>query len=422
MLEWNRDQARRYHLVSVCLAGSTYPPGEAGIRQAFADLRSLQLDPLPVLGRNHDLVIQARVDGTHPDDALNLIHRERLGFEYWDKALCAISIERYPLLRRFMEQGGEAYTRGRAEKLARDYPEALDDVYRAVEAHGPLSSRELKTYDIAQGEHRGWKSTTAANAALDALWNSGRLAVSHRDNYRRYFDLSERVIPSAVRDQTVPGGEFMARWLVDRVRMAGLLPSAGDAEIWVFLPAARADGTLSGLLERGDLAEVRVEGIKTPFLALGDAAQRLAAAEKVKPDRSTARFIAPLDPFLWARTAFERLWSFRYAWEVYKPKEKREFGYYVLPVLVGDRLVGRFDAALERRESRLRIHAYHAEPEARGLADPAVYAGFQRFLGYLNADAAVLPSGETWEREPARSEPTRPSSRRSATSCGGRRP
>jgi hypothetical protein len=399
MLEWSPEQARRYHLFAVGLTGRLYPAGGAGIRRAFADLGSLQLDPLPVLGRNHDLVIQARVDGTHPDEALDLIHRERLGFEYWNKALCAISIERYPLFRRLMELGGEAWTRGRAEKLALDYPDAVDDVYNAVRSHGPLSSRELEAEDVAQGEHRGWKSTKAANAALEVLWNDGRLAVSHRVNYRRYFDLAERVIPSAVGRRVVPATAFSASLLVDRVRMAGLLPASGDAEVWTFVRPARTNGALADLLRREDLVEVRVAGIKTPFLALGDAPDRLAEAERAEPDSRVARFLAPLDPFLWARTAVERLWSFRYTWEVYKPKEKREFGYYVLPVLVGDRLVGRFDGALDRANGLLRVHAYHTEPGARGLDDPAVYAGFQRFLWYLSADTGMLPSGATWTRE-----------------------
>jgi hypothetical protein len=399
MLEWSPEQARRYHLFAVGLTGRLYPAGAAGIRRAFADLGSLQLDPLPVLGRNHDLVIQARVDGAHPDEALDLIHRERLGFEYWNKALCIVSLEHYPLLRCLMERGGDAYTSRRAAPLERDEPGTVDDVYAAVRRHGPLSSRELRTLDIAQGECRGWKSTRAANLALELLWNDGRLAVSHRVNYRRYFDLAERVIPAAVRRRNVRPGDFWPGLLKERIRMVGLLPASGDAEAWMFLQQARKDGTLAELLRRGDVVEVRVAGIKTPFLALGDAPDRLAEAERAEPDSRVARFLAPLDPFLWARTAVERLWSFRYTWEVYKPKEKREFGYYVLPVLVGDRLVGRFDGAVDRANGLLRVHAYHTELGARGLDDPAVYAGFQRFLRYLSADTGLLPSGATWTRE-----------------------
>jgi uncharacterized protein len=421
MLEWSREEARRYQLHAVGLLGKSYPAGDDGIRHAFSDLGSIQLDPLPVLGRNHDLVIQARVDGTHPDQVLDLIHRERLGFEYWNKAMCIITLEHYPLLRRLMEHGGDVYTSRRADKLAREYPTAVDDVLEAVRAHGPLSSRELGTQDIAQGEHRGWKSTKAANAALEVLWNDGRITVSHRDRYRRYFDLSERIIPAAVRRRRVPAEELWAGLLRERIRTVGLLPAAGDAEAWMFVRCARTNGALAALLAREDIVEVRVAGIKTPFLALGDAGERLTEAERAEPDAGVARFLGPLDPFLWARTGLERLWAFRYTWEVYKPQDKREFGYYVLPVLVGDRLVGRFDGALDRAAGALRVHAYYPERDEEGLNDPAVHAGFQRFLAYLDAESVTLPDGQTWKRE-SKAPPTRAASRRSATSCGGRRP
>jgi uncharacterized protein len=397
MLEWSKEDARRYQLHAVGLAGEPYPPGREGIRRAFADLGSLQLDPLPVLGRNHDLVIQARVDDTHPDEALDLIHSERLGFEYWNKALCVIGLDQYPLLRHLMERGGDVYTTRRGAELARDNPEAVSDVYNAVRDHGPLSSRELGSLGVAQGEHRGWKSTKQANAALEVLWNDGRIAVSHRVSYRRYFDLAERVIPAAARRRRSRREDFWAGLLRERIRMVGLLPPAGDAEAWMFLQPARTNGTLAELLRRDDVVEVRVAGIKAPFLALGDAADRLPAAAKA-PLQRQARFLAPLDPLLWARAGLERLWSFRYTWEVYKPKAKREFGYYVLPVLVGDRFVGRFDGALDRKAGILRIHAYYAEPGERGLEDPAVYSGFQRFLAYLGVESAALPNGAVWTR------------------------
>jgi hypothetical protein len=399
MLEWSPEQARRYQLFAVGLAGKSYPSGAEGIRRAFADLGSLQLDPLPILGRNHDLVIQARVDGTHPDEALDLIHRERLGFEYWNKAMCVIALDHYPLLRRLMERGGDEYTLKRAAQLDRADPRAVGDVVSAVRRHGPLSSRELRTLGVAQSEHRGWKSTRVANLALDALWNDGRLAVSHRVQYRRYFDLSERVIPATARRRRVRPEGLWPGLLKERIRMVGLLPASGDAEAWMFLRQARTDGTLAELLRRGDVADVRVKGIKTPFLALGDADARLAAVENVEPRRDVARFLAPLDPLLWARTGLERLWSFRYVWEVYKPREKRAYGYYVLPVLVGDRLVGRFDGAFDRAAGVLRVHAYFAEQGARGLDDPAVHEGFLRFLAYLGAESVALPDGATWSRE-----------------------
>ena len=124
-LHWAKEEARWYHLYSLGLHGRSYPPGEEGIRRCFADLDVLQLDPLPILGRSHDLVIQARVDGTHPGQVLELVHRERLGFEYWDKMLSLIPIHHFPWFRPRMEAGGNRWEREREERLRRELPKRL---------------------------------------------------------------------------------------------------------------------------------------------------------------------------------------------------------------------------------------------------------------------------------------------------------
>jgi uncharacterized protein YcaQ len=392
------EQARRYQLWSVRLSGTAYPSGEEGIRACFGDLGCLQLDPLPVLGRNHDLIIQARVDGVHPDETLNLIHRERLGFEYWDKMLCAIPVDHFPTFRSFMESGGDAWERRREERLREEHPGAVEAVAEAVEQHGPISSRELKRLDVAQREHRGWKSTRVANGALEVLWNRGRLSVSHRENYRRYFNLTERVIPSRFMSDPPPPQSLGSHILLKRVRAVGLLPKGGDAEAWAFLRAVRREGLPEALVDQHKLELVHIAGIKTPFFAPATIEEEIPVAESAPLPIDEVRFIAPLDPLLWARTALERLWSFRYVWEVYKPSAKRQYGYYVLPVLLGDRFVARFDGRYDRKTETLSVLSYHEEPSGLPLRHPTIHAGFQRFLEYLGGERITLPSGEVWTK------------------------
>ena len=397
-LQWTIEQARIYQLWSVGLHGSSYDKGEAGIRTCFRDLGGIQLDPLPILGRNHDLVIQARVDGTHPGDTLTLIHEERLGFEYWDKVLCVLPIETFPWFRSLMAAGGNEWERSREQRLNQEHPGAIDAVYTSIKRHGPLSSRELKELDIAQGDHRGWKSTKAANSALEVLWNRGELSVCSRNNYRRYFDLSERVIPKGSYDGSAPSSEaFFEYLLMKRVRAVGLLPVRGDAEAWASLRTARAEKIPEGLVAAGKLTVVEVGGIKTPFYASARAEEELAFAEKESLN-TTARFIAPLDQLLWARRALSRLWSFDYVWEVYKPVAKRIFGYYVLPILYGDRFVARFDGRYNRKEKTLQVLAYYEEPNGLPLSHPVIHTAFQCFLSYLDGEQITLPSGEVWDR------------------------
>ena len=397
-LHWSIEQARLYQLYATRLHGREYSTGAAGIAACFRDLGSIQLDPLPIMGRNHDLVIQSRVDGVHPGEILDLIHRERLGFEYWDKALCAITIESFPWFRALMNKGG---SRCWDDQLGHAHTHAIKSVFEAVRAQGSLSSVELKNLGIAQNSGKargGWKTAKEANAALELLWNQGAISVSHRCNHRRYFDLTERVIPKEHLACNPPTREkFLEYLLLRRVQTVGLLPARGAADAWASLSGVRAKGLPKRLLANDRLSLVNVAGIDMPFYAGADAQEKLTLAEKI-PLSYDARFLAPLDPLLWARSAAAKLWKFDYVWEVYKPVAKRQFGYYVLPILVGDRFVARFDGRYVRGEKTLRVLSYDQEPGGLPLSDPVIHTGFMRFLEYLDGEVIVLPTGETWAR------------------------
>lgn len=391
-LIWSPEDARLFQLYAVGLHGRDYPSGDDGIRQCFQDLGTLQLDPLPIMGRNHDLVMQARVDDVRPGQTLELIHRERLGFEYWDKVYCAIPIEHFPLMRAYMDQiGGGKVAHKREAALHENHPNALEEVYQVVADHGPVSSSELKGLGVAQADERGWKSTKAANLALEVLWNHGRVSVSHRVNFRKYFDLIERVVPDAQLNRAPPAEDLLwEQWLVKRVDDMGLLPLKGDAEAWSLLRQARSDGLPGTMVEEGQLSLIEVDECGWTFLAPVDAEAQLADARAIPYD-DRARFIAPLDPLIWGRNAAKALWDFEYAWEVYKPAKDRRWGYYVLPVLYRDRFVGRFDGKYDKKTGTLKVFAYHREPDGLDLDQETIQAAFERFRHYLGAASIDFP-------------------------------
>jgi uncharacterized protein YcaQ len=396
-LHFSKEEARLFHLYALRLHGHRYPEGEEGVRECFADLDVLQLDPLPVLSRSHDLVIQARVDGTHPGQVLDLVHSERLGFEYWDKVLSLIPVEHYPWFRPWMEEGGEAWEREREKRLRQQYPGAIEAVYAVVEEHGPISSKELQELKVAQEAHRGWKATRVANVALVALWNRGKISVSQRKSFRRYFDLTERIIPASVQKRRSPSLErFWPYLLSKRVANAGLLPLGGGMESWAFLRQVRTSGLPEKLVEADKLALVKVEGLKTPFLAPADAEEQLEHARSAPLD-GRVRFLSPLDPLVWSRNVLKGLWDFEYAWEVYKPAPQRRWGYYVLPVICGDRFVARFDGKYDTGSETLQVLAYHEEPGGLSWSDPLMIAAFERFLAYLGGERVSFPNGEVYE-------------------------
>jgi hypothetical protein len=391
-LRWSKEDARIFHLYSVGLLGKSYPKAKKGIRECFSGLGTLQLDPLPIMGRSHDLVIQARVDGTHPNEALDLIHKERLGFEYWDKVYCAIPLEHYPLARGRMESGGDAWYRTREELLSKKAPDALEVIYKAVKKSGPLSSVELNELGLGQEEYRGWKANTAANAALDILWNQGRLAVSHRLNNRKYYDITERVIPKDYLslEKHTPD-EMKKNWLLKRVRDVGLLPLKGDQEVWASVRTARNETFIKKLIKKQELAWIEIEGVRSPCLAPSNAEDLLEQAKSAKPD-GKAKFIAPLDPLVWSRKLVAQLWDFDYIWEVYKPQRQRKWGYYVLPVIVGDRFVARFDGKYDQKKGKLTVASYHEELGGLPYTDSAVERSFERFLVYLGGEKIKFPA------------------------------
>ncbi len=391
-LFWSEENARLFQLYAVGLHGKTYPKGKQGIASCFADLGVLQIDTLPILGRNHDLVMQARVDGVRPDLTLDTLHQDRLGFEYWDKVYCMIPVNHFPVLRHFMEgsEGKSSWFAEREKKLHQNAPSAMKKVYHAVKQDGPLSSQELEDLGGPKQTQKGWSSPKYANQALDLLWNHGKLSIAHRKNFRKYFDLTEHVIPAEFfKKQQLKKDEMWTYWLKKRVANVGLLPLTGDNEAWAFVKQARTKKLIDGMLKRGELTQVSIENIKTPFLAPSNADAMLNTAS-AKRLSAKARFIAPLDQLIWCRSAIKKLWHFEYIWEVYKPQAQRRWGYYVLPILYKDKFVARFDGKYDRRTGTLHVLSYHKEKGGLPKTHQAIEAGFSRFLNYLGGEKIIF--------------------------------
>jgi len=202
------------------------------------------------------------------------------------------------------------------------------------------------------------------------------------------------VIPTDILARRVPSIKASLEYLLrKRVDMVGLLPARGDLDAWASLRAARDAGLPQRMVEEGKLSLVHVEGIRTPFYAPPQASERLAVARSVPRD-DRARFIAPLDPLLWCRSALKRLWSFTYAWEVYKPSEERRWGDYVLPVLHDGRFVAPFDGRYESKTTTLQILGYWEEPSGLARDHPAIVEAFARFLEYLGGERRCAPPAD----------------------------
>jgi uncharacterized protein YcaQ len=269
---------------------------------------------------------------------------------------------------------------------------------------------------------------------LDALGVCGRLSLARRDGNRRYYDLTERLYPADLLETRIPECEQLRHKLLSRYRGHGLLGAQGGGELWPGTGSAadRAD-LRRELLDRGEIVAVAVEGMRGERYVVGDELPLLAQAEREVAaesagDRASAgdagpgcSFIAPLDPLMWDRAALAPLYEFEYRWEVYTPAAKRRWGYYVLPILFGDRLVGRIEPRIDRGAKSVRILGLAWEPGFDPMAAHGFVEGFSAalsaYLAFGAAEKLVPPADKAHRalfREVARLAPVQ-RTRRTAT-------
>jgi uncharacterized protein YcaQ len=361
-------------------------------------LAVLQFDPLEVPGaRNHDLVLHARIDNYRRGWCEEWLYGpDRRLFEIYNKSLNMVPIEELPHYRLTWTRHAERYGAG----VLREHADVAADILSEIERRGPLS-----TADFARHSHSvdwWWAPTRASRAILEALFVSGRVGVARRDGNRRYYDLIERLVPAEILVRTETEELAAKHRLLSRFRSIGLSrPSAtNDVMIGTGSGTERTRHTAE-LVEAGVLTPVRLEGHKQLWYAPSAEREALSAAETAPPiAQPMVTFLAALDPFMWDRRLVEHLFGFDYLWEVYVPQQKRRWGYYVLPILFGDRLVGRIEPRFERKSKTLHIlgiwfEAGFAPRNEDGFvaAMRAALADYMDFVGATSLEWAAATTG-----------------------------
>jgi uncharacterized protein YcaQ len=322
------------------------------VEEAIRRLSAVQLDSITAVDRAHRLTLSSRI-GIYPEHELQGLLTSGRVFEYWAHEACLLPIELWPYCRRTMEGGAHW---GFHERALREHGDLVEPVLERIRAEGPLGSRDF------EGERNGtemwnWKP---AKAVLEALWDNGVLVVAGRQSFQRRYDLAERVIPRALLDAPVPDENETLRTLaVLAVRARGALTEPAIREHWRLKGGrARLHHHVLALVDEGILREVDVNDGGPPFYVEAETELDGAAAPPV--------LLCPFDNLLWDRTLLERLFGFRHVIEVYKREHERLYGYYVLPLLAGDRIVGRADLKADRAEGVLDVRRFHPEPGVRG--------------------------------------------------------
>jgi uncharacterized protein YcaQ len=348
---------------------------------AFARLGSVQFDPLGVAGRNHDLVLHARVADYDPAWTDALLSDRRELFETYNKMLSLLPTSELPWYRHSWDRLGQAHM----DDAFLKYGETVDHVLELIRERGPMSSLDFERRAAVDWY---WGPTNEVRAALEALSEAGVISLARREGNRRYFDLTERLYPPQLLERRLPVREQIRHKLLSRYRANGLLGDSGEYTLWYGTGKGRRrpddppDAIVRSelreeLVAAGELIPVTVEGLRGPrYVVASDRGCLEEAIDDVRrgdaEDRASVSFLGPLDPLAWDRDLLRRLFDFDYVWEVYVPAAKRRWGYYVLPILYRDRFVGRFEPRIQRSEGRLRILGAFWEP---GF-DPAHADGF----------------------------------------------
>ena len=313
--------------------------------EVFHRLGSIQFDPLAVAGRSHDLLLHARVAEYDPAWC-DLLYERREIFEAHNKGLSLVPTSEFPWFRGTWTQSGERVLAENADVAGR--------VLERIRTEGPLSSLD---FESERGATTDWFGvpTNTVRAVLEAYVVTGVLGLARRDGNRRYYDVVERLLPADVLAREIPLHEQLRHKLLSRYRAHGLLGVGGGGDIFGGIGPAKPDPRRPGypgrtalreeLVATGELVPVEVENVRGKRFVLRADVDLLERPPEPQP---SVAFLPPFDPLVWDRSLLGSLFEFEYVWELFLPPAKRRWGWYVLPILFGDRLVGRIEPRIDR--------------------------------------------------------------------------
>ncbi|MEX2144583.1 MAG: crosslink repair DNA glycosylase YcaQ family protein [Anaerolineales bacterium] len=392
MITVSLEIARRFILGKQCLWPGRRWSGNRGTEQAMRAVEYLQLDPLQIIARSQDLMLHSRVLDYRPGLWERAAYQQRKFFD-WGGWLAVRPMEELPHWRVVMRR--ESQNESRIRGMAREHAAAIIEMRAILKERGTVSNRdfEMATRTRTQS-YRGRKDSALA---LYYLWRTGEVMTHHRQNFERVYALTEAVAPAHLlgESEETEADRFLIK---KEISFSGLskVKRVQDS-FYRGVPFDKTKQLGEAMLADGEIIEVQVEGWKGTYFALGSDARllrHLSAGRVPKawtPVEVTTTeevvFLSPLDPVS-ARGRAKLLFGFDYVWEVYKPQHLRKFGYYILPILWGDRLVARFDSKLDRTTNTFIILGLWLEDKALSKDQEfteALARGFARFVTFLGA-------------------------------------
>lgn len=337
--------------------GLLSPPDETTKKEhllpTIAQMGYLQIDTIQVVRRSQNLVLWSRL-GDHDPAWLDEIHAEGSLFEYYAHALCYLPIEDYPIFRGLI-LNDDRTGNGRL-KWAQDHPAVIAKVRTVIADQGPVSSSDFNSKTISTG----WGDVKQEKLALERLFSSGDLMVSYRKNFRRFFDLRERVLPDWDDGKALDAASAREALVLKAIRALGIAREDWIAPYYYLLKSGLSE-VLADLVAQDRIIEVPVSGWEIPAYVHPDQLEMVQAAAKGDLIPSHTTLLSPFDPLISDRDRALGLFDFDYRMESYTPVKDRKFGYFCLPILHNGRLIGRLDPKAHRREKCLEIKNFYLE-------------------------------------------------------------
>ena len=323
------------------------------VRSIIRQMHVLQIDTINVIARSPYLVLWSRLGDYNPRWLEDLLAEGAL-FEYWSHAACFLPIEDYPLYHHLHA----GWLGGRAHKWLDEHPTVAETVLNHVRANGGTRSSDFERTD---GQKTNWFNWKEEKIALEYLFYSGELMVRKRHNFQRIYDLRERIYADFDKLADVSLADAHDQFVLKTIQALGVTKAEWIPD-YFRLNKTDAKAAFIRLEKQGRLMTVDVEGWKTPGYIRPDNRKQVEAAAKGRIPNSKTTFLSPFDPLVWDRQRALDLFNFDYKIEVYTPALKRKYGYFTLPILYNNALIGRLDPKAHRKEGIFEVKALHLEP------------------------------------------------------------
>lgn len=336
----------QYHMINI----KQQPSGKEGILEIFDRIQVIQYDPLNMVGRNSDLVLQSRMKNYARSMLDEALYQDRTLIDAWDKQMCIYQTKDFPYFKETRRLRGEEAVETLKYRLSIEALEYIDEVISYIKDNGPTYSSALK---IGETKTHKWGHTKPSSATLDYLFHIGRLGVYSKNNTQKQYDLIENLIDQKyLEDSPIHTDEEFIEWyLLRRIASMGLV-SLKNGIMWSghrIQDKQTREQYIKKLVQEGLVTKVHVEGLNEDLYGLTESLLHQ------EPVQNTMSFIAPLDNLIWDRKLIKALFDFDYTWEVYTPLSKRKYGYYVLPILYGCDFVGRLEFDMHRNDDALYV-------------------------------------------------------------------